>query len=409
MKLFHREDYLKKLRPFYDSDLIKVITGIRRCGKSCLMLTVIDELKERGVSDDHILHLNLDRRGYKSIRKPDQLEAIIASLDGVPGLKYVFIDEVQNVVGFEEVVNAFREEGDYSIFLTGSNSYLLSGELATKLTGRHVSFEMFTLNFAEYLDMKRFLDLEPISSLNAEFDSYLRFGGFPKALEFDSAEAKLTYTEDVISQIMEKDVRGRRKIRDRDRFDRVSSYVINNFGSPTSMTSIASALRSPSLPNLKSTTVKGYIETLENAEIINQCQRFDLKSRKSLRGLEKYYLSDLSIYFVRNTDARVNYGPCLENILYLYLRSKGYSLSIGKIGELECDFIARKRDSYAYIQVAMTIADPATEDREYRAFSHIRDGYPRYLFTLDPLQQNRDGVHHVNLIEFMAENRDLDL
>ena len=218
-KIYTRQYYIDKIRGFYHSDLIKVITGIRRCGKSCFMLSVIEDLKAAGVKDKDIIYLNLDKRGYRKIKTPDALEAAIEALITDDGFKYLFIDEVQNVTGFEEVVNGFREDGNFSIFITGSNSYLLSGELATKLTGRYVEVEMFTLNFREYLEMKAFFGKEIKSDKTEEFNEYIRFGGFPKVLEFDSLEDKETYISDVISQILDKDVVKHKKIRNRSVFD----------------------------------------------------------------------------------------------------------------------------------------------------------------------------------------------
>ena len=206
----------------------------------------------------------------------------------------------------------------------------------TELTGRHMEFELFTLSFDEYLGMKGFLG-KSIGERRAEFEEYLRYGGFPRALTYDDPEAKATYLEGVVAQVVEKGI----------------------------------------------------------------------KARRSLRGEEKYYLADLGIYYARNTDARINYGPSLENVLYVYLRSHGYRLSVGRIGKLECDFICRKHDKYAYVQVSMSIADRSVEDREYRPFSYIRDNYPQFLFTLDPLLQRRDGVSHLNLADFMADGGEL--
>lgn len=406
MKLYHREQYLKKIRPFYDDDLIKVITGIRRCGKSCLMSTIAEELRNRGVEDKDIIYLDLDKRGNRSIKMPDQLEEKIESLLADNDFKYLFIDEVQNVRDYEEVVNAYNSDGGFSIFITGSNSYLLSGELMTKLTGRYVEFEMFTLSFSEFLDMKRFMGKE-VSDARIEFDEYLRYGGFPRSLEYDDPEAKARYIEDVVGQIVDKDIRTRNKIRNIDTFNRVMTYVINNYGAPTSLTSLHDYFTKSERIAVERRTIAAYIQMLVDAKILYRCERFDLKSRKSLRGEEKYYLADPGIYYARNVDVRLNYGPSLENALYIYLRSRGYRLSVGRIGKLECDFIARRRNAYAYIQVSMTIADRDVEEREYRPFGHIRDGYPRYLFTLDPLLQERDGVRHLNMVSFMKDNADL--
>lgn len=406
MKLYHREQYLKKIRPFYDDDLIKVITGIRRCGKSCLMSTIAEELRNRGVEDKDIIYLDLDKRGNRSIKTPDQLEEKIESLLADNDFKYLFIDEVQNVRDYEEVVNAYNSDGGFSIFITGSNSYLLSGELMTKLTGRYVEFEMFTLSFSEFLDMKRFMGKE-VSDARIEFDEYLRYGGFPRSLEYDDPEAKARYIEDVVGQIVDKDIRTRNKIRNIDTFNRVMTYVINNYGAPTSLTSLHDYFTKSERIAVERRTIAAYIQMLVDAKILYRCERFDLKFRKSLRGEEKYYLADPGIYYARNVDVRLNYGPSLENALYIYLRSRGYRLSVGRIGKLECDFIARRRNAYAYIQVSMTIADRDVEEREYRPFGHIRDGYPRYLFTLDPLLQERDGVRHLNMVSFMKDNADL--
>lgn len=403
MKLYHREQYLKKIRPFYDDDLIKVITGIRRCGKSCLMATIAEELRNRGVEDKDIIYLDLDKRGNRSIKTPDQLEEKIESLLADDDFKYLFIDEVQNVQDYEEVVNAYNSDGGFSIFITGSNSYLLSGELMTKLTGRYVEFEMFTLSFSEFLDMKRSMGKE-VGDARIEFDEYLRYGGFPRSLEYDDPEAKARYIEDVVGQIVDKDIRTRNKIRNIDTFNRVMTYVINNYGAPTSLTSLHDYFTKTERIAVERRTIAAYIQMLIDAKVLYRCERFDLKSRKSLRGEEKYYLADPGIYFARNVDARLNYGPSLENALYIYLRARGYKLPVGRIGKLECDFIARKRNAYAYIQVSMTIADRDVEEREYRPFGYIRDGYPRYLFTLDPLLQERDGVRHLNMVSFMKDD-----
>ena len=408
--IYRREHYLAQLRPFYDAgDLIKVITGVRRCGKSCLMRSVIDELRSKGVPDERITYLNLDQRGYRGVTMPDQLEAAI--LDKLPtdgGKSYLFVDEVQNVRGFETVINGFREDGGCSIFITGSNSYLLSGELATKLTGRYVEVEMFTLSFAEYMGMRSYFGV-PSESETALFHKYLSEGGFPRSVEIAEGPAREAYISGVVSQIFDKDIRARCQVRDRALFDRVQAYVINNFAAPTNLSNVATYLRNSEGIAVKRETLSRYVGLLESAKVLYRCPRFDLKSRKMLRGGDKFYLADLGIYSARNTNASVSYGPALENLLYTYLRSHGYAVSVGKIGRLECDFIVRRDGRYGYVQVSRTIADPAVEEREYRPFRYIRDNYPRYLFTLDPLPEQKLGVRHLNLMEFLAEDRELEL
>ena len=405
MRLYHREIYLKKIRGFYhETDLIKVITGIRRCGKSCLMQTIAEEIKASGVKDENIIYINLDKRGYKSVKTPDMLEKIIDDLSGAKGVKYLFIDEIQNVEGFEEIINAYREEEEYSIFITGSNSYLLSGELITKLTGRYLEFEMYPLTFDEYLEMKRFLKQNVSENVTEEFENYITEGGFPRSLSFQDPEDKRNYVRGIISEIFEKDIRKRVKIRNVSVFNMIQTYIINNFGATTSLTNILDDLHKAG-SDIRRETLSKYIQILIDAKIIYRCERFDLKSRRSIGGEQKYYLTDLGFYFATNTDNRINYGPVLENIVYIYAKSRGYSVSVGRIGKLECDFIVRKEAmQYSYIQVAMTIlSSKETEDREYRPLESIKDNYPKYVVTRNDLIQKRNGIIHVNIGPFMEK------
>ena len=406
MKLYRRENYLKKIRGFYhDTGIIKVITGVRRCGKSCLMETAADEIRESGVLKENIIYLNLDKRGYRNIKTPDQLDALIESKSTTEGIKYLFIDEIQNVEGFEEVINGYREEEDYSIFITGSNSYLLSGELATKLTGRYLEFELYTLSFEEYLEMKAFMGKDVLPDLTAEFDAYITEGGFPKALQYEGAD-KQAYIQGVIKEIFQKDIKKQAKIRKVSVFETVQRYVINNFGATMSLTNILDDLKKNGCP-IRRETLHRYLTILEDAKIIYPCYRFDLKSRRSVSGEQKYYLADLGFYFAMNTDKRIHYGPALENIVYIYARSKGYDVSVGRIGKLECDFIMeRNHIDYAYVQVSMTIMNSIdTENREYRPLESIKDNYPKYLLTRNDLIQHRSGIKHYNIAPFMKENR----
>lgn len=407
MKLYKRENYLKKIRGFYDADdIIKVITGVRRCGKSSLMKIISEELKDRDIDDDHIIFIDLDRRGYKSIKTPEQLESVIEEKTKVSGRKYLFLDEIQNVKGFEEVVNGYRTEGDYSIFISGSNSYLLSGELTTKLTGRYLEFEILPLNFYEYEEMKKFykkqIDPNPLQELN----SYILEGGFPRTIRFDSLQDKRTYVKGIIDEIFEKDIKRRTKIRKKVVFDTVRTFIINNYSSTFSVSSLCKALKGIGL-SIDRETLKRYITVLTDAKILYECSRFDMKSKRALSNEKKYYLSDLSFYYSQNTDNRFNYGPSLENIVYLYAKSKDYSISVGKIGDLECDFILRSPEmDYSYVQVAFTIAlSKDTEDREYKPLEQIRDNYRKYVATTDYLLQKRNGIEHINIIDFMSQNK----
>lgn len=408
MDWFPRENYLRKIRDFYHAtDIIKVITGVRRCGKSCLMETIADELKKGGISEKNISYFDLDSKEYNKITKADQLEYLLQSVRDVEGTKYLFIDEVQNVQGFETVLNGFRGIGEWSIFITGSNSYLLSGELMTKLTGRYIEFEMFPLSFEEYEEIKKFYGREISVDRQEELQNYILEGGFPRTVFLDSMAAKRRYVQSVIGEIYEKDICRRLKIRNKSTFETVQKYIINNFGAITSLKSLKRAIERSGTP-VSEATIARYIKALLDAKILYECSRFDMKSKKSLIGEKKYYLADLSFYYVQNTDNRINFGSVLENITYVYARTHDYSVSVGRIGKLECDFILRDNEMrYSYVQVSYTIAlSKETEDREYRPLESIKDNYPKYVVTMDSLLQQRNGIAHINLVDFMKNGKE---
>ena len=407
MLWYPRENYLKKIRDFYhESDIIKVITGVRRCGKSCLMETIANELQESGVSKENIIYFDLDSQNYNKITSDDQLEKLISNSSHNNGLKYLFIDEIQNIDKFELVLNGFRGTREWSIFITGSNSYLLSGELMTKLTGRYIEFEMFPLSFEEYEGIKKFYQKDISPDKQTELQNYILEGGFPRTIMLKTLSAKRKYVESVIKEVFEKDIRKRLKIRNKSTFERVQKYIINNFGATTSLKSLAKAIAQNGTP-ISEATIAKYINALVDAKIIYECPRFDMKSKRSLSGEKKYYLADLSFYFAQNTDNRINFGPVLENIVYVYAKSLDYSVSVGRIGKLECDFILRNNEmNYSYIQVAYTIAlSIDTENREYKPLESIKDNYPKYVATLDSLLQHRNGIKHINLVDFMRDRK----
>ena len=282
---------------------------------------------------------------------------------------------------------------------------MLSDEITTKLTGRYLLFEIFTLDFKEYLDMKRFFKVDINDDFRLEFDEYVLNGGFPKALEFPDLSARQVYTRGIIGEIFEKDVKTRKRISNIAVYERVQTFLLNNYSAPFSITNLMDCLHNEGF-STKASTVRGYIEDLKKAKIVYECNRFDLKSKKAIGREQKYYLADLALYFSMNTDNRLSYGPSLENIVYLYLISNHYQVSVGRIGKLECDFIARdKNQNYAYIQVVYSLQgeDPAStqriKEREYRPFRNIRDGYPRYIISLDAYRDQQEGVHHINAID----------
>lgn len=406
-KKYRREEYLKKIREFYhETDLIKVITGVRRCGKSSLIEVIMEELLESGVVQENIIHIDLDSRKYRKIKTADELENIIDELSPKTDKKYIFIDEIQNIKNFEEVINAFRGEGEYSIFITGSNSYLLSGELVTKLTGRYIEVEIFPLSFYEYIEMKKFYGKAIDVNLYTELNKYFQEGGFPRTITIDNLDAKKMYVTAVVDEIFEKDIKMRVKIRNTEAFDIVRNYIVNNYGATMSISSIHKALKGNGI-NINRETISRYINELVKSKILYVCNRFDMKSKASLSGEKKYYLADTSFYFSTNTDNRINYGPALENMVFIYAKSKGYNISVGRIGKLECDFIIRNiANEYAYIQVAYSINESKkTEDREFRPLEQIKDNYAKYVLTLDSLLQKRNGIEHLNILEFILLNK----
>lgn len=405
-RIYPREKYLKRIRPFYDADIVKVITGIRRCGKSYLMKSIIKELLKDTNNENRIIYIPLDKRGFKNIKTPEQLEERIELFIKDDEFYYLFIDEVQNVKGFESVILAYQEEG-YSVFLTGSNSYLLSDEISTKLTGRYLTFETYPLDFAEYLEMKKFFKKEINNDMDLEFNNYILNGGFPKSLEFDDISSRQKYTREIVDEIFKKDVKSRHRVSNVSAFEKVQDFVVNNYSSPISISNIVGALKDGGV-EVKASTVRNYIRYLKAAKIIYECPNFDTKSKKAIRGDTKYYVSDLSLYFSRNTNNQLNYGPSLENIIYLYFSSNNYQVSVGKIGNLECDFIIRdEKQEYVYVQVTYTLqgedakATEKIKKREYGPFEHIRDSYPRYVISLDKYRDQQDGVKHINALDLL--------
>lgn len=256
--------------------------------------------------------------------------------------------------------------------------------------------------------MKRFLGKQVNENIYLEFEEYIRNGGFPKSLFYDNYEEKILYTSSVVNQIFEKDIKTSKRINDKTLFERIQKFVINNFGAVISVKNIYNYLSKEAKINVDRRTIKKYLDILEKAKIIYPCDLFDIKSKTVLKGEEKYYLADLSIYYSQNTDNRINYEPVLENVMYAYLRSKNYKLSVGYIGKLECDFIARENyDDYYCIQVSNDISNKETKGREYKPFYMIKEMYPRYLFTMDMLLQKREGIKHVNIVDFIYNNRNL--
>ncbi|MBR7124506.1 MAG: ATP-binding protein [Candidatus Methanomethylophilaceae archaeon] len=398
MKELVRERYLSKIRPFYHDDgMIKVMTGVRRCGKSTIMSQIMNELITEGVEPSSIVYLDLDSKRYRRIKELDKLEQIIDELVGDSGaLSYLFIDEVQNVNGFESLVNAYRNDG-VSVFITGSNSYLLSGDLVTKLTGRYIEFRIMTFSFSEVREFHMINDL-PFDR-HSEFNNYLKYGGYPKMFEYTNIEEKLLYLRSVIAETIGKDILQSRKVRNRALLNKVLNYLISSPAIEVSSPSIVRYLRSDGIKTLPN-TINGYLELIFSSKVAIKCERYDIHGKKSLKTLYKSYLADPSIHSsYPSSRNNLMIGHLIENIVFNEFLSRGYDVSVGKLSGGEIDFVVSHGDRTAYVQVAYLMPNDETIKREFEPLLRIRSGFPKYVISMDPVKMDRDGVRMLNLLD----------
>lgn len=402
--MIKREIYLNRIRPFYNDDLIKVITGVRRSGKSFLMNQIVDELLESNVKKEQIIFIDLDSKEYKGFKTGKQLEKEIDRLYTNKEEKtYLFIDEIQNIKDFEEIINAYRTSFNMSIFVTGSNSYLLSGELITKLTGRYIEFPILPFTYTEAI-----LYLEQLKS-PTEFNiqNYIVYGGLPKRFEYKEEEQIFKYVESVTNQIIDKDILKRAKIRNRSLLKRLVDYVCVNPSTTFSSASIVKYLKSESV-NTKIHTINRYLDFIVNSKIANRCYRYDIKGKRVLKTEEKYYLSDLAFRTIKSNTNNISYSNTLENIVYNELISRGYRVYIGKLYNKEIDFIVMKENNIAYIQVSYLIGSNKTYEREFSALESIKDNHPKFVISMDPLDMSRNGIKHLKLVEdFLLDKKSI--
>ncbi|MBQ2763307.1 MAG: ATP-binding protein [Candidatus Methanomethylophilaceae archaeon] len=391
-----REKYLSKIRPFYhDSEVIKVLTGIRRCGKSTIMCQIMNELYSSGIPSSDIVYIDLDSKPHLKVKTSEQLELLIdnRSCGRIP--RYLFIDEIQNINGFESLINAYRNDGS-SVFITGSNSHLLSGELVTKLTGRFIEFKIQTFSFDE---VRRFHELNSLDFDKGEaFNDYLRLGGYPRSFHYDGEE-RVKYIRSVIDETVEKDILMSRKVRDRPLLHRILDFVISNPGAEISSTSIAKFLRSEKIETLPS-TVNRHLNLIFSAKLATKCERYDINGKSALKTLYKSYVADPAIHSVypKHRDSLM-IGRMIENVVFNELISRGYDVSVGKLRNSEVDFVVSNGKSTAYIQVAYLLSDPDTFKREIGALMHIKGGHPKYIISMDPIKTEFEGIRMLNLID----------
>jgi len=388
-----RKQYLKEVDSVLGVPVIKVITGMRRVGKSTLLKQIQEMLIEKGVSPQHIISINFEWLEFEEQKDYKKLNRYIEEKIRNEGKHYVFLDEIQEVDGFEKVVNSLHSKGTCEIFITGSNSTLLSGELATYLTGRYYMIEVMPLSFHEIFQ-------ESISKEDAFMD-YVRMGGLPGRLQFQTETTEKNYISDMYQAILLRDIVKRNNIRDVELFQRFMLFLIQNVGQIFSAGRITDFLKNEGR-KLSRETIYNYIEAAKNAYLIHGVPRYNIKGKDVLKTNEKYFVNDLgfrSLYYNNEKDI----GQALENIVYLELRRRGYEILVGKFEEKEVDFVIQKGSSKSYIQVAYYLAEEATIEREFSVLRNIEDNYPKLVLSMDRVNRSMDGIEHRNIIDFLLD------
>lgn len=400
--MIKREMYMKRIRPFIGTEIIKVVTGIRRCGKSVMLDLIKEELVESGISAMQFISINFEDFSYAHLQTAKALhEEIIKKAADIPGKVYLFFDEIQEVKDWEKCINSLRVSLDCDIYITGSNAKLLSGELSTYLGGRYVEFVIYPFSFAEFLEL--YHSIVPDETVQGCFQKYLRFGGMPYLanLRYEEAASKL-YLRDLFNSVELKDVMKRNKIRDVDLLERIISYVIANVGTTFSAASLSKFLKSEKR-NVASETILNYMKYCRDAYLIYQVKREDLQGKQILASKEKYYIADHGIREAVFGGNMRDINLILENIIYLELLRRDYKVMVGKNGNKEIDFVCDKSGEKLYIQVAYLLASEETVCREFGAYDTIRDNYPKYVLSMDEFNMSRNGIKHCNIRDFLLE------
>lgn len=404
-----RENYLEKIRPFYDSKYIKVITGIRRCGKSVLMTQIIDELKEKGIKENHIIVLDLEGKSGEGITTRNKLEKKLDKYIKDKDKYYIFIDEVQHIKKFEEAIASVRVSYNCSLFVTGSNSKMLKGKLQDRLTGRAKEFPMAPFSYREAVKFKK---VNGIEMNEDDFYDYLRWGGMPQRYEEIDEQGLVEYYQTLYKSIVEKDIYSVHKKINRTAFENISSYIMMTAGRKFSATSVAKYLtHSVDEVELKSKakTISNYEKYIEESFLLSECKPYYISGKTALNGAKKLYAIDLGLRnsFSNTIDTDNSFG--LENLVYLELKSRGFDVRVGSLRSGEIDFVAIKGKKKCFIQVAYLLDSQATTEREYGAFSNIKDASPKFVLSLDKYDSSRNGITHLNIIDFLLEKVDISL
>lgn len=397
--MIKREKYLKNIRGFYNQDLIKVITGIRRSGKSTLLKQIIDELKDNGVNPERIIYINFEDIEMSFIKNDMDLNSYIKKQIKDDEKYYLFFDEIQNVIDWEKAVNSFKATKNVSIFITGSNSNLLSGELATLLAGRYVSFRIQPFSFKEVCELKGIEDKEEIEKA---FEDYIKWGGMPQRFYFKDEQETKNYLMDLYDSIVVKDIISRYKVKDVELLNKILEYLMSTPAQQFSVTNIVNYLKNENR-NCSNETLYNYLSYITNSFIMNKAKRYDIKGKRVLSTNDKYYLTDLGLGQVKSSIKNKGKGSVLENIVYNELINRGYEVLVGKSDSSEIDFIASYFDEKIYVQVAYILADDDVIEREFGAFKEIQDNYPKYVLTMDKLDFSQNGIIHKNVIDWLLD------
>ena len=402
--MLKRDEYIKQIVPFIDKDVIKVLTGIRRSGKSVMLKLLMEELKNRGINENQFIYINFENLKYRNLKNYERLyDFILNKVDDKYKSYYIFLDEIQEVEEWERCVNSLRVDEDFNfdIYITGSNAKLLSGELSTYLAGRYIEFVVYPFSFKEFFEIMKEKNKE--IDLKEAFQKYVKFGGMPFLHNLDyNFEASMQYLQDLYASIILKDITQRNNIRDTDLLERIINYVVMNIGNTFSATSISKFFKSENR-KVATETILNYIKACEEAFLVYRVARNDLLGKKILNVNEKYYIADHGIREAIMENNQKNINQVLENIVYFEMLRRGYNVKIGKVDNLEVDFVCKKNDETIYIQVSYLLASEDTKEREFSVLENIKDNYPKYVLSMDEFDMSRNGIKHVNLIEFLTK------
>ena len=400
--MIYRPMYVDKIMRYADAPFVKILTGVRRCGKSTILKMIMEELKKCGISDKQLLSYRFDSMEYEDMTAKEMFNEIKSKLcDGEK--TYLFLDEVQEIKHWEKVVNSLASDYDVDIYVTGSNSRMMSSEIETYLTGRYIAFRIYTLSFSEYLTFKK--EYSDVKAPREELAEYIRLGGFPAThLQKYSEDEVYTIVRDIYNSTIFSDIVKRNQVRKVDQLERIVKFAFDNVGKTFSAKSISDYLKSERR-TIDNETVYNYLEKLENAYILYRCSRYDIQGKELLKTQEKFYLADTALRYSVLVFTMTSVAAMLENVVYLELRRRGYSVNIGKTADGEIDFIAKKQSEKLYVQVTREITSPETEQREYSRLLEIRDNYPKYLLTTDNFAGgNYEGIKTMHVADFLLSS-----